>query len=108
MMLPTEQVGSIPRPAALIQGVHGFEAGRISQQAGDGLDHLERVKISWGEGTEAGQGPFGIAVRTGKDCWVDDIGTDPKFSPWRVAALARGYASCIAVPLMLKSSFVLL
>jgi hypothetical protein len=25
-----------------------------------------------------------------------------------VAALARGYASCIAVPLMLKSSFVLL
>lgn len=35
-------------------------------QAGYGLDYLERVKISWGEQTEAGQGPFGIAVRTGK------------------------------------------
>src|SRR6267378_5263514 len=35
-------------------------------QAGDGLDSLERVKMSWGEETEAGQGPFGIAVRTGK------------------------------------------
>ena len=67
-------------------------------RAGDGLDYLERVKISWGE-AETGQGPAGIAVRTGKACWVDDIRTDPRFSPWRVAALARGYASCIAVPL---------
>src|SRR5262245_29127467 len=69
-------------------------------QAGDGLDYLERVKISWGEETEAGQGPFGIAVRTGKACWVDDIRTDPRFSPWREAALIRGYASCVAIPLM--------
>ena len=30
-MLPTEQVGSIPRPAAVIEGIHAFEAGRISQ-----------------------------------------------------------------------------
>src|SRR6266850_540471 len=71
-------------------------------QAGSGLDYLERVKISWGE-TEIGQGPAGIAARTGKACWVDDIRTDPRFSPWRVAALARGYASCIAVPLIAYS-----
>src|SRR6266511_6228884 len=69
-------------------------------QGGFGLDHLEGVKISWGEERETGQGPAGIAVRTGKACWVDDIRTDPRFSPWRVAALARGYASCIAVPLI--------
>ena len=31
MMLPTEPIGSIPRPAALIAGIQGFEAGRISQ-----------------------------------------------------------------------------
>jgi 5-methyltetrahydropteroyltriglutamate--homocysteine methyltransferase len=30
-MLPTEQVGSIPRPTALIQGIQDFEARRISQ-----------------------------------------------------------------------------
>src|SRR2546429_2419668 len=71
-------------------------------QAGSGLDYLERVKISWGE-METGQGPAGIAIRTGKACWVDDIRTDPRFSPWRVAALARGYASCIAVPLIAYS-----
>jgi signal transduction histidine kinase len=69
-------------------------------QAGFGLDYLERVKISWGEETETGQGPFGIAVRTGTACWVDDIRTDPRFAPWRVAALAHGCASCLAVPLI--------
>jgi 5-methyltetrahydropteroyltriglutamate--homocysteine methyltransferase len=30
-MLPTEPIGSIPRPAALIDGVDAFRAGRISQ-----------------------------------------------------------------------------
>src|SRR5216683_4004583 len=68
-------------------------------QAGHGLDYLECVQTSWGE-RETGQGPAGIAVRTGKACWVDDIRTDPRCSPWRVATLARGYASCMAVPLI--------
>src|SRR6266851_1411310 len=68
-------------------------------QAGDGLAYLERVKMSWGE-AETGQGPAGMAVQTGKACWVDDIRTDPRFAPWRGAALARGYAACIAVPLI--------
>lgn len=31
MALPTEPIGSIPRPAALIEGIQGFQAGRISQ-----------------------------------------------------------------------------
>src|SRR2546422_1140024 len=31
VMLPTEPIGSIPRPAALIKGVRDFRAGRISQ-----------------------------------------------------------------------------
>jgi len=68
-------------------------------QAGSGLDYVERVKTSWGA-MEAGQSPAGVVARTGKACWVDDIRTDTRFSPWRAAALARGYASCIAVPLI--------
>ena len=70
-------------------------------QAGSGHDYLQRVKTSWGE-MEAGQGPAGIAARTGKPCRVDDIRTDPRFAPWRAAALACGYASCIAVPLIAR------
>jgi len=70
-------------------------------QAGSGLDYVERVKTSWGE-MEAGQGPAGMAARTGQACCVDDIRTDTRFSPWRAAALAGGYASCIAVPLIAR------
>src|SRR5438270_10508632 len=58
-------------------------------QAGSGLDYVERVKTSWGE-LEAGQGPAGLAVRTGQVCCVDDIRTETRFSPWRAAAPARG------------------
>src|SRR5206468_8387476 len=31
---------------------------------------------------------------------VNAVRTGPPFAPWRGAALARGYASCIAVPLI--------
>jgi len=70
-------------------------------QAGSGLEYLERVKTSWGE-MEAGQGPAGMAARTGEACCVADIRTDTRFSLWRAAALAGGYASCIAVPLIAR------
>jgi len=43
-----------------------------------------------------------MAARTGQACCVDDIRTDTRFSPWRAAALAGGYASCIAVPLIAR------
>src|SRR5580692_131165 len=68
--------------------------------AGYDLDYLEKAKISWGEETERGRGPTGIALRTGKPYWVKDIRTDPSFAPWRTAAISRNYASCIALPLI--------
>jgi 5-methyltetrahydropteroyltriglutamate--homocysteine methyltransferase len=37
MVLPTEPIGSIPRPAALIAGLQKFRAGRSSQQELDAL-----------------------------------------------------------------------
>jgi len=39
MLLPTEPIGSIPRPAALIEGIQDFEAGRISQAELNALYH---------------------------------------------------------------------
>jgi PAS domain S-box-containing protein len=68
--------------------------------AGYGLDYLEKAKISWGEETERGRGPTGIALRTGKPYWVKDTRTDPSLAPWRSAAIARSYASCVALPLI--------
>jgi PAS domain S-box-containing protein len=70
--------------------------------AGNGLGYLERVKISWGN-SDAGQGPADDAIRTGKFCWIDDIRTDPKSSHWRTEAMARGYVSCVAFPLVAEA-----
>ena len=67
--------------------------------AGNGLDYLDRVKISWGH-SDAGQGPVGDAIRTATFCWVDDIRTDPKFSHGQTEAMALGYVSCVALPLV--------
>src|SRR6516162_971581 len=68
--------------------------------AGYGLDYVENAKISWSEETERGRGPTGIALRTGKPYWVKDTRTDPSLAPWRTAALARQYASCVTLPLI--------
>ena len=68
--------------------------------AGYGVDYLDKAQISWSESTERGRGPTGIALRTGKPYWVRDNRTDPIFAPWRDEALARGYASCVALPLI--------
>jgi PAS domain S-box-containing protein len=69
-------------------------------KAGYGLDYLENAMISWGEETERGRGPTGIALRTGKPYWVKDTRTDASLAPWRTAAIARGYASCVTLPLI--------
>jgi signal transduction histidine kinase len=68
--------------------------------AGDGRDYVEKAKISWSDATERGRGPTGIALRTGKPYWVRDNRTDPAIAPWRADAIARGYASCVALPLI--------
>ena len=68
--------------------------------AGNDLDYVEKAKISWSEETERGRGPTGIALRTGKPYWVKDNRTDPTIAPWRADAIARGFASCVALPLI--------
>ena len=56
-------------------------------------------EIRWDD-TPAGQGPTGQALRTLQTQIVRDIGTDPNFNSWREAALARGFASLIVLPLL--------
>jgi two-component system sensor kinase FixL len=76
-----------------------YKTVRPVARAGNGQDYLERVKISWGH-SAAGREPVGDALRTGKFCWIDDIRTDPRFSHGRTEAMALGYVSCVAFPLV--------
>lgn len=45
------------------------------------------------------EGPTGQAVRQERTVVCDDIATDPRMTPWREGALARGYRSSVGLPL---------
>jgi PAS domain S-box-containing protein len=54
--------------------------------------------IVWAD-VEHGRGPTGTAIRTGKPAFSPRTADDPALAPWRAAALGRGLASSIALPL---------
>jgi signal transduction histidine kinase/putative methionine-R-sulfoxide reductase with GAF domain len=47
-----------------------------------------------------GRGPSGRAMREGKSYYCNDIENDEAMAPWRKEALARGYRSSIAIPIV--------
>jgi PAS domain S-box-containing protein len=77
------------------------EAKSVRSVASAGFEegYLETLNITCAD-TERGRGPTGTALRTGKPSLCRNMLTDPSFLPWRDQALARGYASSIALPLM--------
>ena len=62
--------------------------------------YLASAMISWAD-TERGRGPTGTAIRERRHVIAHDLATEKHFEPWRAAALDRGYASSIALPLLL-------
>ncbi len=75
-------------------------ARKIRRIACAGFDdgYLDLIDVSWAD-APTGQGPTGVAIRTGELCWADDIATEPHFQRWRDEALRRGYRSALALPL---------
>ena len=69
----------------------GFEEG-----------YLQTASITWAD-TESGREPTGAATRTGKPVLARDIQADHSLVPWREEALKRGYASTIALPILLDA-----
>ncbi|MHB8780678.1 MAG: GAF domain-containing sensor histidine kinase [Candidatus Geothermincolia bacterium] len=60
--------------------------------------YLATLHLTWSD-SPRGRGPGGLAIRTGKPAVTRNIRADSSFKPWRQEALARGYASAIALPL---------
>jgi PAS domain S-box-containing protein len=71
---------------------------RLVAQSGFDDGYLDQLNITWAD-AERGRGPTGTAIRTGQPVATRDIRSDPAFALWREAAIRRGYASCIALPL---------
>ncbi|HOG03438.1 MAG TPA: PAS domain S-box protein, partial [Accumulibacter sp.] len=53
---------------------------------------------------EQGRGPSGTAIRERRPVLAQNLVDDPHFGPWRDAALRRGYAASIALPLLAADS----
>ena len=61
--------------------------------------YLALLNITWSD-TERGRGPAGTAIRAGNPAIVRNVPMDTSFVPWREDAIRRGYASVIALPLV--------
>ena len=66
--------------------------------AGMDEDYFAGAKLTWAD-RDLGRGPLGTAIRTGQVVEVQDIASDPRMTPWRERAQARGYRSGVAFPL---------
>lgn len=66
--------------------------------AGVNRGYLEEIEVTWGS-EPSGQGPTGTAIRMRKSVSASSLADDVHFAPWRDAALRRGYAASIAVPI---------
>jgi PAS domain S-box-containing protein len=76
----------------------GERTVRAMEQAGVDDGFLSAINFSWAD-TESGHTPMGTAIRTGKP-HVVRIAADPVYALWRDEALQRGYATCMAFPLV--------
>jgi len=74
-------------------------------QAGVTDGYLDDLRISVRDVPE-GRGPTGTAVRECQHMLVTDIATDERMAPWRETALARGYRSSAAFPLVVDDRCV--
>lgn len=66
--------------------------------AGHEDGYLNQAEVRWSDEPE-GRGPAGSAMRENRICVIADAASDARFAPWRDAALARGYAAVIGLPL---------
>lgn len=67
-------------------------------RAGRDDGYVDAVGASWSD-SPRGRGPTGRAIRERRPVVVRDIAHDASYTPWREAALARGYGSSAAIPL---------
>ncbi|MBD6614774.1 response regulator [Komarekiella sp. 'clone 1'] len=74
---------------------------RPVSQAGYEDGYLQSLNLTWAN-TSHEQSPMGIAIRTGEICIVQNILTDHNYQIWQSHTINRGYASAIALPLIIN------
>lgn len=67
--------------------------------AGADNDHVTHAAVRWSAETEQGEGPAGLAIRSGNVVCVQDLTVDPRTAPWCASLTQLGCCSGIAIPL---------
>jgi 5-methyltetrahydropteroyltriglutamate--homocysteine methyltransferase len=86
MPIPTEPIGSIPRPPALIEGMQAFAAGRITRGA---LDKLSDAAV---------RDTIGLFEATGSPVITDGEQTKPSFATYPIAGLRDLAPDGVTIP----------
>jgi PAS domain S-box-containing protein/putative nucleotidyltransferase with HDIG domain len=73
--------------------------------AGVEAEHPEWVGLTWGDG-ERGQGPGGMAIKTGEIQVARDILQDPALAPWHEEWRRRDFKAIIALPLIVEGKTI--
>jgi diguanylate cyclase (GGDEF)-like protein/PAS domain S-box-containing protein len=74
---------------------------RVACQSGFVHGYLENLDIRYDD-SPSGQGPTGMAIRTGQTVINEDTETNALFAPWRERARQHGYRSTVAIPLRIR------
>ena len=83
------------------------EAKSVRTMAFTGHDHgfIDALQVTWAD-TERGRGSVGTAIRTGQTCVVRSMSSDPRFAPWREAAITHGFGSVASFPLRVAGEII--
>ena len=86
-------------PLAWVGYALGDEARTVSPVAAAGLTgYLAHISLSWGDGPD-GQGPTGVAIRTGTVQVLDDMGASESYAKWQQTARHHGFRTSCSFPL---------
>ncbi|MBF0444256.1 MAG: response regulator [Magnetococcales bacterium] len=62
-------------------------------------DYLDGLIVSWDDSSPFGNGPTGLAARTGQLKIISSTQNDSSYKPWQSEATNKGFLSSIAIPL---------
>jgi PAS domain S-box-containing protein len=74
-------------------------------QCGEKADYLAAINITW-DNSPLGNGPTGIATKTGKPDVIQDMVHDPRYEPWKEVALKYGFKAAAAFPLIIQDNVI--
>lgn len=73
---------------------------------GTGTEYLEDVEILLDADDQLGRGPTSIAIREGRPVWYQDFQNNPTTAPWHKHAVAFGWQSSAAIPLVVEEKTI--